>query len=449
MQLPDEAPKLPKLPFLIGDGLLLATAAVLVQRSDAPLSASTTIAVVACVAIGAVLAVIPFLADYARRQDAALTERQNSLEALARTTAAAAEQISIAASGLHTIAEQVHRNLKLTEQLPHRLQEKINEFSQQRDEAIVAENEALTQEVNSLRASEAEKLETAASRIHRTVADLAKFEQSIQGQAQALRETLEKLPDAAQRAAEKAGRAVAVAGDETAAKVRGEIDSSLALALGSFTARLTSPVVTPATAVPHSRAKPKAAPTEAPAPVAEPLTVAPAAAPPAAPAEPPPAAEPAVSTPADPAPAEAPATVEPAPATDTDPTPPPAPPRKRPRKAADADQGTLLDLSEIETSMPPSSVTDRSLSNDGLTRVVVTAYIGIGNRLFVRGDGPGLSWDKGVPLQFVSIGKWRWETPDATAPVTIKIFKNDQVECPALGAVTIEPGQQAEVSANF
>ena len=92
---------------------------------------------------------------------------------------------------------------------------------------------------------------------------------------------------------------------------------------------------------------------------------------------------------------------------------------------------------------------EKVISSDGATRLLVTAYIGIGNRLFIRGDGPGLSWDKGVPLQFVSIGKWRWETADATAPVKFKLFKNDESECTALGAQSLEPGHQQEITATF
>ncbi len=90
-----------------------------------------------------------------------------------------------------------------------------------------------------------------------------------------------------------------------------------------------------------------------------------------------------------------------------------------------------------------------ALSADGATRLLVTAYIGIGNKLFLRGEGPGLNWDEGVPLQFVSIGKWRWETADATAPIQAKLYKNDEIECAALGMLTVEPGQQAEVTATF
>ena len=89
------------------------------------------------------------------------------------------------------------------------------------------------------------------------------------------------------------------------------------------------------------------------------------------------------------------------------------------------------------------------MTSDGATRLLVTAYIGIGNRLFIRGEGPGLSWGKGVPLQFVSIGKWRWETNDATAPVKFKILKNDEIECSSLGSQSLDPGHQHEVTAAF
>jgi hypothetical protein len=87
-------------------------------------------------------------------------------------------------------------------------------------------------------------------------------------------------------------------------------------------------------------------------------------------------------------------------------------------------------------------------SADGLTRLTVVSYIGIGNKLYLRGEGPGLSWDKGVPLQFVSIGRWRWETNDATAPVTCKVYKNDKIEAP-LGTLTLAPGTEQEVTAAF
>jgi hypothetical protein len=98
---------------------------------------------------------------------------------------------------------------------------------------------------------------------------------------------------------------------------------------------------------------------------------------------------------------------------------------------------------------PEADEPTSALTTDGATRVLVTAYIGIGNRLFIRGEGPGLQPDKGVPLQFVSIGKWRWETNEASAPVRFRLFKNDSVECATLGEVAVEPGHQTEITARF
>jgi hypothetical protein len=95
----------------------------------------------------------------------------------------------------------------------------------------------------------------------------------------------------------------------------------------------------------------------------------------------------------------------------------------------------------------PESV-ESAASSDGATRLLATAYIGIGNKLFIRGDGPGLSWDKGVPMQFVSIGKWGWATHDATGPVACKLYKNDETEA-LTGGVTLDPGKHVEITALF
>jgi hypothetical protein len=127
----------------------------------------------------------------------------------------------------------------------------------------------------------------------------------------------------------------------------------------------------------------------------------------------------------------------------------PASARKRPAKKAGSDEPALgLELDELSP-LESNPVGERGLTSDGATRLLVTAYIGIGNRLFIRGSGPGLSWEKGVPLQFVSIGKWRWETNDASAAVQFKLYKNDDVECTTLGAQSLDPGHQQEVTAAF
>ncbi|GAB1488281.1 hypothetical protein MASR2M8_07260 [Opitutaceae bacterium] len=517
MQLPDEAPKLPKLPFLIGDGALLATAWFIASRSEAPLQPSVLIAIVGCVALGAILAVIPFIAEYARKQEASLQERQNALEALSRTTTTAAEQISIAASGLHTIADLAQKNLKAAEQLGPKLQEKINDFARRADEALVAENETLTQEVNALRASDAEKLETATDKIRTTAAELAKLEAATHKHLAAVGDTLARLPALAEEASQKATGIASETARATLAQLLTEIDIRIAAAATRLAAVAPNPAPTALTvssdeasssepALPAStaaeataepkrkRSKPTLTEDSAETQV---VTADTAPIPPSEPA-PEPASEAAVAAPAatpDPVPEVAPAPEEPVVAVAVvEPAPSPASetpvaesndaPLPSPDEAAEASSPRPARKAKksISTSAPPfipgllnsdapltrpggdfSSLEsgegepedlggppiDRAISADGLTRLIATAYIGIGNKLYLRGDGPGLSWDKGVPLQFVSIGKWRWETADATAPFSAKLYKNDQIECTSLGSLTLDPGQQTEVNASF
>ena len=143
-------------------------------------------------------------------------------------------------------------------------------------------------------------------------------------------------------------------------------------------------------------------------------------------------------------------------------TPAPAESEPKPKKPRAPRQpkpeDTLAAMSEpsestAEEGAPPEAPSEAapaepSVSIDGATRLLVTAYIGIGNKLFIRGDGPGLSMDKGVPMHFVSIGKWGWSTDDATGPVACKLYKNDETAALS-GEIFIEPGQHVEVTALF
>ena len=433
MPISNEAPRLPKLPFIIGDIVLLVAAWLTYQKSSLPLGTAPLLAIVVCVALGAVLFALPFLADYAQADREAFAERQRGLEALARTTAEAAEQISIAAAGLHEITTLTQKNLKTAEHLPQRLQEKISEFNQRLNEAAATENEALQQEINTLRAAEAERLEAAADKLARSTTALTRLEAAVQQHLAALATTAATLP------ALTAGLTAALAAARSApAAPAAPADSAAA------TPPPAEPVPVPAretvtAAPPPKRKRPRPAPGE-PEPAAEPS---------------PPVAE---TAPATPSPTEEPPAAPPTSSGNTNPmlelglsddtplsstggyatqlsnppmpfgVPPPAP---------------------VAESREPATPSDRALSSDGFTRLTATAYIGIGNKLFIRGDGPGLSPDKGVPLQFISIGKWRWETADATTAVTVRLYKNDQQECAELGALTLQPGHQHEVTANF
>lgn len=62
----------------------------------------------------------------------------------------------------------------------------------------------------------------------------------------------------------------------------------------------------------------------------------------------------------------------------------------------------------------------------GGTSLTINLMIGIGNKPYVRGTGPGLSRDKGQLMTFLGIGRWQWVSPEPDAPATVEVWKNDQ-----------------------
>lgn len=443
MSLPESSPKLSKWFFLATDALLIAVAAFIAANSERPLSLAVVLAIVGCVVVGALITSAALIADYARRQEDGFDDRQHALEALSRTVATSAEQISIATAGLNELTDLAHKNLKHAEQLPHKLQEKINDFTRQLNDATVTENEALQQEINALRAAEAEKLETAGDKIAKAAGELAKLEAATAKHLATTTEALAKLPDSLAKARAETEQALLAA------------QTSALRALEAKFATLIQSWPTQASATPAPIATTPAPVTEAP-----PAAKAPALAPP-----PMAAPEPALVTPTPeptPMPEGPAAEVTAAPAAVEEPKPKkPRAPRKAqldelnlpmPGDApveTPAEAPVAAATDDFAQTSPEDSAPASAVTTDGATRLLVTAYIGIGNRLFIRGDGPGLSTDKGVPLQFVSIGKWRWETNEASALYRVRLFKNDEIECAALGELTLEPARQTEVTANF
>lgn len=66
-----------------------------------------------------------------------------------------------------------------------------------------------------------------------------------------------------------------------------------------------------------------------------------------------------------------------------------------------------------------------SSSASVLTTISAVIDIGFGNKLWLRGEGPGLSWEKGVVMDCVADDKWSLTIPDASAPIVFKFLVND------------------------
>jgi hypothetical protein len=363
---------------------------------------------------------IPVLLNYAADSAEYVQREREKVNEQVQRLHAASESLSRSAAQIKAVEEAVHKTAHAAETLPYRMQEKLAEFNETLAEKEAGDREALEEELTELRASNSDQLKAVAEKIHKAAADWTALETATRKQLSAAEAVLTK---------------VQTAGIDTAAKFEAKLTAALA-ALDGKLAGL--PATTLASSQPSSPTIESASP--APEPKSNP-------------------------------PVESTSVVESIAVVETEPSSPaiveePKPKKNRPPRKPRAEE-LLAAMSESspttehEAAVPaktsveaPSeaysaaTAVESSSSSDGATRLLATAYIGIGNKLFIRGEGPGLSWEKGAPMQFVSIGKWGWASHDAAAPVRCKLYKNDETAA-LTGEVVLEPGKHVEVTALF
>ena len=61
------------------------------------------------------------------------------------------------------------------------------------------------------------------------------------------------------------------------------------------------------------------------------------------------------------------------------------------------------------------------------TTISAKVDIGFGNMLYIRGEGPGLNWNRGVPMDCVAADEWTWSTKSANSPFSCKVLINDEI----------------------
>lgn len=110
----------------------------------------------------------------------------------------------------------------------------------------------------------------------------------------------------------------------------------------------------------------------------------------------------------------------PAPAEEAEEDESPTAPAPAPEKAEEDEPGLFEEEPAAKPATSPKSDAGRG------TSLTINLMIGIGNKPFVRGSGPGLSAEKGVPMSFLGIGRWQWVCPEPDAAATVEIWKNDQ-----------------------
>ena len=74
---------------------------------------------------------------------------------------------------------------------------------------------------------------------------------------------------------------------------------------------------------------------------------------------------------------------------------------------------------------PAKKTTKAGASTSQETRITAKTDIGFGNILYLRGDGPGLSWEHGVPMDCDKNSVWSWTTAATAKAFTYKVLVND------------------------
>jgi hypothetical protein len=83
-----------------------------------------------------------------------------------------------------------------------------------------------------------------------------------------------------------------------------------------------------------------------------------------------------------------------------------------------------------------------------VTEVVAKGDVGFGNSLFIRGEGDGLSWDRGTPLACTGPSTWVWSATQARDKVVFKLLLNDQIWAKGED-IMVNAGQRVEIVPGF
>lgn len=84
---------------------------------------------------------------------------------------------------------------------------------------------------------------------------------------------------------------------------------------------------------------------------------------------------------------------------------------------------TATKKTEPKATKPAAKKTTKTTAKP--IRLVVKHDAGFGNKVFIRGNAPGLSWDEGVEMENTANDEWIWRAPRTTKSYEVKVLIND------------------------
>ncbi|HEX4342459.1 MAG TPA: nucleotide exchange factor GrpE [Verrucomicrobiae bacterium] len=152
------APKISKWPFFFADAVLLALA-VFIFRQAEPLGNWQTAGVVACVIVGGVFGVWPFILDYLAATKLAETDALTSVVGQVQNIEIIAKRISEATSLWQGVSELAEKTNVTAKEISGRMAHEAKEFAALTAKSNDAEKATLRVEVEKLRRSEGDWLQ--------------------------------------------------------------------------------------------------------------------------------------------------------------------------------------------------------------------------------------------------------------------------------------------------
>lgn len=83
-----------------------------------------------------------------------------------------------------------------------------------------------------------------------------------------------------------------------------------------------------------------------------------------------------------------------------------------------------------------------------VTSITARIDIGFGNSLYLRGEGPGLSWDVGLLMTCVGRDEWQATLAESAGPVVFKFLINDVIWSTGPDQV-VQPGTSTTLTPTF
>ena len=77
--------------------------------------------------------------------------------------------------------------------------------------------------------------------------------------------------------------------------------------------------------------------------------------------------------------------------------------------------------------VPAAPAVKKAAAKQVVTTIAARIDVGFGNSLYVRGEGAGLSWEKGILMDCTGDDRWTLVISESAQPLVFKFLLNDEV----------------------